>query len=225
MKKIKFLFPCIFLLPSAVHGFSSIAEIPYLVKLVEENIKRHRQLETAISQARQSNAHMRAIHDGTDNAVGLVPVLPLGDHMILENLKNFRETMEAVERLYGSVPEGEGEAMFELHDNTVAESLSLINESKGYAKVQEKNAQAVFRQAPSAAPKGAARMAAVANSQILHSLSQLIRINAQMLKLQSEAFANENRSGKDSANHFNTMNDTLGDGIGDYRGPGGLPRF
>ena len=42
---------------------------------------------------------------------------------------------------------------------------------------QEKNAERVFYQAPTAAPRGAARMAAVTNSQILHAISQLIKIN------------------------------------------------
>ena len=48
------------------------------------------------------------------------------------------------------------------------------------------------------------------NSQVLHALAQLIRINGQVLKLQSEAFASENKRGKDSAGHFYRANQRNG---------------
>ena len=44
------------------------------------------------------------------------------------------------------------------------------------------------------------------NSQVLHALTQLIRINGQILKTQSEDFASQNKRGKDSAGHFYRAN-------------------
>ena len=74
---------------------------------------------------------------------------------------------------------------------------------------------------------GAARMAAVTNSQILHAISQLIKINGQMLKLQSEAFGMENRQGKEEVEHFNRINKELGQKVvpSGRVGKGELPRF
>ena len=169
---------------------------------------------------------MRMINRGIENAVGVVLSLPVEDQKLLEDLKTFGETVAALEELYGVIPEGPTASMFRLHDESVAESVKLINDLKRYAREQEKNAELVFRQAPTAAPRGAARMAAVTNSQILHAISQLIRINGQMLKLQSEAFGLENRRGKAKVNHFNQINRELGREIAvDFLGGGRLPRF
>ena len=53
-------------------------------------------------------------------------------------------------------------------------------------------------------------MATVANSQVLHALSQIIRINGQILKLQSEFLAVGNKLSKDSAEHFNLFKKEVG---------------
>ena len=68
-------------------------------------------------------------------------------------------------------------------------------------------------------------MAAVTNSQILHAISQLIRVNGQMLKLQSEALGIQNREGKESVGHFNALNQQLAQGPRGYEVGGALPRF
>ena len=166
------------------------------------------------------------INKGIENAVGVVMSLPVEDQRILEDLKTFRETILALEKFYGVIPDGPMASMFKLHDESVAESVKLINDLKRYAKEQEKNAEIVFRQAPTAAPRGAARMAAVTNSQILHAITQLIKINGQMLKLQSEAFGLENSQGKAEVEQFNLINQELGQGLGPNAFSGsGSPRF
>ena len=209
-------------------GFGGgFAQVPYLIRLITENVKRYHQLKEVIRQNREGDAYLRTINRGIDNAVGVILTLPVEDQAVLEDLKTFKETITALEELYGAIPKGPTSPMFKLHDETVAESVGLINDLKEYVRRQERNAEAVFRQAPNAAPKGAVRMAAVTNSQILHAVSQLIKINGQMLKLQSEAFGMENRRGKGEVEHFNRINEELGKGVvpGGYVGGGGLPRF
>lgn len=209
-------------------GFGGgFAQVPYLIRLITENVKRYHQLQEVIRQSQEGDAYLRTINRGIENAVGVVLTLPVEDQAVLEDLKTFRETIAALEELYGAIPKGPASRMFRLHDDTVAESVKLINDLKEYARRQEKNAEVVFRQAPDAAPRGAARMAAVTNSQILHAVSQLIKINGQMLKLQSEAFGMENRQGKEEVEHFNRINNELGRGVvpGGYVGGVGLPRY
>ena len=59
-----------------------------------------------------------------------------------------------LEELYGVVQQGPDAEMYRLHDNTVAESIKLINDLKNYAFKQEKNAQAAFLGANKLSPKG-----------------------------------------------------------------------
>ena len=170
---------------------------------------------------------MRALNFGLENAVGVNRVRPVNGQGVLGGLLTFQDSSITVERLYGTIPQGPTAPMYKVHDSTVAESVTLINQSTEYAKKQEENADVVFRQAPTASPKGAARMAAVANAQILHAIVQLVKINSQMLKIQSEAFGLENRQGKEEVQHFNFINEELKRGIipTEYIVEDRMPRF
>ena len=117
--------------------------------------------------------------------------------------------LEKLKRVYGTVPKGKDAPIFHRHDNTASEGIQMARSSKGYAKRQEHNADSVFKQAPRASSVGAQRMTAQTNAQILHVLNQLLRVNSQILKLQSERFAGETKDGKDLTRHFNRFNKDL----------------
>ena len=80
-------------------------------------------------------------------------------------------------------------------------------------------------QSRQASPKGAARMNAEVNAQILHTLNQLLRVNGQMLKLQSESLALNNKDGKDSVLGHQKVKQDLKSGLTSFRGDFNLPRF
>ena len=101
-------------------------------------------------------------------------------------------------------------AMQMLHDQTVAESLRMINTFKEFSTTQEENSIRIGIDSRNASPKGAMRMQAETSAEILRSLSQLIRLNTQMLKLQSEQFGMQNKLGKESVANFQKANDDLG---------------
>ena len=142
------------------------------------------------------------------------PPLAVRGHTILSELKSYSSAMQEIERLYGATPPSPEAAMFRLHDQSVAESIHLISDLQSYAERQAQNAMAIFKQVNLAGPIGAQRMTATTNSQILHALTQLIKINGQILKLQSEFLAQANKQGKDSVNHFNQLNKELSGMVG-----------
>ena len=205
--------------------FDGIAQIPYLSQIVTENIRRYEQLREMIRNSKERDAYMRLINEGIDNAVGVALSLPVEDQKILEELKTFKQAAERLKRLYGDIPKSPDAPMFRLHDESVAESIRLVNDLKDYAREQEKNAESLFLQSGRASPKGAGRMATATNAQILHALSQLIRINGQMLKLQSQSLGMENRIGKDEVDRFDRVNRDFDDIPGNYPGAGAMPRF
>lgn len=189
-------------------GGAGWANYALIVKIYLENLKRYIQLKQMIDQGERHHNYLRLLNEGLNNATGLMQVLPVKDERILAELRNFQESLSKVEELYGLVPKSSDSAIHKLHDATVAESLKLSNQVNDYAEKQEMNANNVFIQSASASPKGAERMNAQTSAQILHSLNQLIRLNGQMLKLQSETMALTNKEGKDSAEGFNkTKND------------------
>jgi hypothetical protein len=110
-------------------------------------------------------------------------------------------------------------------DQSVAESLKMINDTKEYSRVQEENAVKISIQSRQASPKGAARMTAETSAQILHTLNQILRVNGQMLKLQGEMLAVNNKDGKDSIHGHQKLKDDIKSNLTGFRGDFKLPKF
>jgi len=189
---------------------SGWVQVSYLIKILEENIKRYYQIKMLIDTAKDQNDYLRLINAGIDNSLGLLDSLPVKDEMVLADIRSFKAAMNKISELYGVVPRSREEPMQTLHDQTVAESLRMINTFKEFSTMQEENSIRIGVDSRNASPKGAMRMQAETSAEILRSLSQLIRLNTQMLKLQSEQFGMQNKRGKDSVTNFQKANDDLG---------------
>ena len=162
-------------------GGAGWANAVYLAKILEENYRRYQQLKMMIDQAKNQGEYLRLLNQGLENSIGL----PVKDERILDDLGSFQNALSTIEKIYGQIPKSAESATQILHDQTVAESLKMVNASKEYSKLQEENALKISIQTRQASPKGAARMTAETSAQILHTLNQILRINGQILKLQS----------------------------------------
>lgn len=187
------------------------------MQILQENIRHYYQLQQMIQQGKDSDDFLRALNSGLDNSIGLLDSLPIKDEKILADLRQFKAAMGKVESLYGSIPKSPDEALHLLHDQSVAESLRMATSFKEFSDAQEKNSEIIASQAREASPKGAARMQAETSAEILRTLSQLIRLNTQMLKLQSEQVAMSNKLAKDNVAGFKKINADLGSGFSKFK--------
>jgi hypothetical protein len=199
--------------------------VAVLVKILAEDIRRYQQLQMMIGQTKDQGDFLRALNSGLENSIGILRSLPVKDENILENLKEFQGALGTVSNLYGSVPNSQEALMHTLHDQTIAESLRMVNTFKAYSEIEEQNASLIAVQSREASPKGAARMQAETSAEILSSLSQLIRLNTQMLKMQSEQFGMNNKSGKDSVGNFQKVNSDFGKSFQNLPSDMGLEQF
>lgn len=214
IRNLKFL-PMLLILvgPRLAHADLFGGDVAVLMQILSENIRRYYQLQQMIGQGREQMDYLRLINAGLDNSIGLLDSLPIKDEKVLAELRNFKEAVSRVETLYGKVPKSPDEALHFLHDQSVAESLRMANSFKDFSETQEKNSLLIAAQAREASPKGAARMQAETSAEILRTLSQLIRLNTQMLKLQSEQIAMANKNAKDEVAGFQKINQDLGNGF------------
>ena len=192
-------------------------DVAVLMQILSENIKHYYQLQEMIKNGNDQMNFLKVLNQGIDNSIGLLESLPIKDEKVLADLKEFKNAMQKVEGLYGAIPKSPEEALHILHDQTVAESLKMANSFKEYSEVQEKNSQVIATQARIASPKGAARMQAETSAEILRSLSQLIRLNTQLLKLQSEQLAMSNKNSKEGVANFQRINQDLGRGFSGFK--------
>lgn len=206
-------------------GGAGWAQLPYLIQILSENIKRYQQLKNMIGDAKRHRRWLKDIHQGLENASGLLESLPVKDEKILSQLRSFNKSVRTIEEIYGEIPKSKEEVVQRLHDNTVAESLRMIHDFQKYAEKQESNAIVLSSNSRSASPKGAARIAATTNAEILNSLSQLIRLNSQMLKLQGENLALSNKLGKSQVVSYQKVNTTLEKNFKGFKPNMRLPKF
>ncbi|MCI5072649.1 hypothetical protein MRY82_06905 [bacterium] len=189
--------------------FGSAAAIPHLIKIVVESKKRYNQLRSVLREGRAQRHILEQVNSGLDRLNHIQNTLPVEDEAVLKELQSMGIALSTIKKLYGEIPDSAESAIQELHDKSIAESLKMnVNISK-YAKEQEDNAIKITESANALSPKGALRANAQTNAQILHTLNQLLKVNGQMLKLQSEKLALDNKYNKDSVNHFNTVGDDL----------------
>ena len=182
-------------------GGAGYAQIPYLWDILQSNIRQYKELKKILEKEEESQHLIRILNKGIDNAEGLLRSMPVDE-------KGEKE-IGRVRGLYGDIPRGEEYGLRFSHDKSATEGFELAEKSKKYAKRQEKNADKVFEQARNASPKGAQRMSAQTDAQILHSLNRLIRINSQILTIQGQMLAYQNKAGKDTARHFTKINEDI----------------
>jgi len=206
-------------------GGAGWAQLPYLIKILGENIKRYQQLRSMLKDAKQHRRWLKSIHQGLENANTLLESMPVKDEKILSQLRSFSKSIETIENIYGAVPKSKEEVVHRLHDNTVAESLRMIHDFQKFAEKQESNSVVLASNSRAASPKGAARISATTSAEILSSLSQLIRLNSQMLKLQGEQLAFSNKRGKSDVNSYQKINTDLEKGFQNFNSDQKLPRF
>ena len=206
-------------------GGAGWAQIPYLAKVLAENYKRYKQLKIMLEQAKQSDNYFRAVHQGLENVTGLMDSLPISDQGVLKDLRSFNGSLSKVAKIYGRVPRSPEAALHMLHDQTAAESLQMVNSFKDYSKAQESNSQSLKIQSQSASPKGAARATAVSNAMILESVNQLIRLQSQSLKMQSEQLAMLNKQDKQKIAAYQEVDKGIGNAFKNFKRQENLVKF
>ena len=181
-------------------GGAGWTQIPYLAQIAVENVKRYHQLE-------EIKKFEKMIHEGIDLRE-LITLFPI-DQKTLDYLKTMEKAYKEIEKTYGEIPHGPDSSLHEKNDRLISESLALQNSLKRYTQIQEKNISGISHQAKRLSPNGAARATVATNAQILHALNQLIKINGQLLKLQSRNLALENKNEKEQVRIFHDNHKTL----------------
>lgn len=123
---------------------------------------------------------MREINSGLDASIRLLESLPIKDEKILGQLRTFQRSLQEIEKIYGAIPKSPDESFQQINDLAVAESLKMVNSATDYAEKQEENSARLEARSWDMSPKGAMRMQAQINSQILLTLNQILRMNAQL---------------------------------------------
>ncbi|MBK7962363.1 MAG: hypothetical protein IPK04_14975 [Bdellovibrionales bacterium] len=146
-----------------------------------------------IQYSKDAQAYAREINSGLEASIRLMESLPIKDEKILGQLRTFQRSLQEIEKIYGAIPKSPDQPFQQINDMAVAESLKMVSNATDYAEKQEMNSARLEARSWDMSPKGAMRMQAQVSSQILLTLNQILRMNAQLLKMQSADLAAKNR--------------------------------
>lgn len=204
---------------------SGWAAVSYLIKLVEQSLRQYQQLQMMIQYSRDAQSYAREINSGLEASIVLLESLPIRDEKILGQLRTFQRSLQEIEKIYGAIPKSPDGAFQQVNDLAVAESLKMVNNATEYAEKQELNSARLEARSWDMSPKGAMRMQTQVSSQILLTLNQILRMNAQLLKMQSAQVAAKNREEKQDVMKFQRFSKEVNITSKTFTGNMNLPKF
>lgn len=178
-----------------------------------------------IQYSKDAQAYTREINSGLDASIRLMESLPIKDEKILGQLRTFQRSLQEIEKIYGAIPKSPDEPFQQVNDMAVAESLKMVSNATDYAEKQEMNSARLEARSWDMSPKGAMRMQAQVSSQILLTLNQILRMNAQLLKIQSADLAAKNREEKQDVMKFQRFSKEVAITSKAFTGDLSLPKF
>lgn len=178
-----------------------------------------------IQYSKDANSYMHEINSGLNNSIRLLESLPIKDEKILGQLRTFQRSLQEIEKIYGAIPQSPDSSFQQVNDMAVAESLKMVSSATDYAEKQEANSARLEARSWDMSPKGAMRMQAQINSQILLTLNQILRMNAQLLKIQSADLAAKNREEKQDVMKFQKISKEVSITSKSFSGDLRLPKF
>ena len=125
-------------------------------------------------------------------------------------LRNLNETIHTVKSLYGRIPKTSEADLQKKTDLSIAESLHLHNEVFRYAKRIDNEAQKMKHYAHRASQAGATKTILESQAVMIHTLNQILRTNAALLKIQTQQLALKNKSNKNHSRQFQIQYTELG---------------
>ncbi len=204
---------------------SGWAAVTYLIKLVEQSIRHYQQLQMMIQYSKDAQSYAHEINSGLEASIRLMESLPIRDEKILGQLRTFQRSLQEIEKIYGAIPKSPDEPFQQVNDMAVAESLKMVSNATDYAEKQEMNSARLEARSWDMSPKGAMRMQAQVSSQILLTLNQILRMNAQLLKMQSADLAAKNREEKQDVMKFQRFSKEVAITSKAFTGDLSLPKF
>ena len=185
-----------FLQPTRAYGDFWGGDLPLLTQIIVNTLEQLSKLQTLIGQGKETIDLIRDINRGIRDAMHMIKTDGTLHPGVLSELQRIEQVIKAVEDLYGRTPKTQSARMQQTTDLSVAESIHLHNEAFRYADKIDPEAERIKQYARDVNPLGAGKLTAQGIGVMIHVLTQILRTNAAILKIQSEQLALQNRHDK-----------------------------
>jgi hypothetical protein len=190
-------------------------DVAVLVQILANALQQLAQLQQILGTGNDTLGLMRDINRGLRDGLNIIHMVdPKFSPGLYGDLNNSQRALDAIQSLYGSVPQT-GEARFQSNqDQSVAESISMVGSTYQFADQADQESKRIFDHSQDVNPQGAAKLTAQSIAVLINVTTQVLRTNSMMLKMMSENVAIQNKREKLQSAHFKTEYDGVSSAIG-----------
>ncbi len=185
-------------------------DLPLLAQIVANSLQQLAQLRSILGNGKDTLGLLRDVNNGIREAMGIMRTMNSTIHGgIYSQYQNPNDLLNALQNLYGVIPETHESRLEASHDQSVAEAITLHNQAFDYAAQIDPEAERIKDYSRGTSPAGSARLAAQSLGVLIHVSNQILRTNAAMLKIMSENLALQNHHEKMNSAQFQAEYDGL----------------
>jgi hypothetical protein len=178
-------------------------DVAVLVQILAQNIKQLIELQSIVSNGRDNLALMREINRGINDSLNLIRTIsPYVDPGMYGELKKIEQVVQKFGVVFGTVVDSPDAPAQRSVDTAVAEAITMNNAIYSYTAEIDKIGEEIKSYSHAVSPGGAAKLTAQSMGVILHVMTQQLRAQGTMLKLQAQGIAQNNKREKDSSAEF-----------------------
>jgi hypothetical protein len=193
----------VILLPKSSRADFFGGDLPLLAEIVANTIQEISELQSVIGNGKDTLGFLHDINAGLQDALNLQRTLnSTFQQGVLGGISNPEQLLQTVRTIYGMVPSTQRTDMEQLHDQSVAESITLHNQAFDYADQVDPEAERIKDYSHDASPGGAAKLTAESIGVLITVADQILRTNAAILKINSEQLALQNEREKLGSQQF-----------------------
>jgi hypothetical protein len=190
-------------------------DVAVLVQILANALQQLAQLQQILGTGSDTLGLMRDINRGLRDGLTVIHMVdPHFNPGIYGDLNSTERVLDAIQSVYGRVPQT-GEARLQTsQDQSVAETIAMTGDLFRVADAADQESKRIFDHSQDVSPQGAAKLTAQSIAVLINVSTQVLRTNSMMLKLMGQNMALQNKREKLQSAHFKTEYDGISSAIG-----------
>lgn len=173
-------------------------DTPVLLKILAENIKQLIELQKIFENGKRSLELMREINRGINDSLNMIRTVNSNiDPGLYSELQRMGDVLQRLKEVYGVVVTSPDSRSQETVDQSIAEAIAMNNNLYEYTRNIDRIGEDIKSYSHAVSPGGAQKLTAQSLGVMLHVLTQSLRAQGTLLKLQAQALAQNNKHEKD----------------------------
>lgn len=178
-------------------------DLPLLASIVTNTLNSLLVLKQIFKTGSDTLGLMKDINQGIKEGLSVIQIInPKFNPGLYGNLETADRVLQAINDLYGRIPNTGEARLQEAQDRSVAESIAMNGTLFRYADDVDSESRRIIAHAQNVSPQGAGKLTAQSLAVLIGVSTQVLRTNSMMLKMMAENMALQNRKDKIQSSQF-----------------------